>query len=378
MKTKVLIFVSWFEPGFKAGGPITSNVNIVNNLADKFDFFVITSSHDYHADKPYEGIEENKWVDRGCAKVMYLAPEHSGFSELKAAAKAAACDVWYVNGIYDPTYSIMPLVLSKLLKPKKVIISARGMLSPQAFGTKVWLKNLLIRLFRYSLYKRTIFHATNTEEAGFIKQKLGNSVEVFVAENLPRKFDEHEIEYTKRPKSLKLVSFARISSEKNTLFAIQALAKCKENITYDIYGQINGDDYWSECRQAIDALPSNVHVEYKGAVAPSQLASLYQKYDMMYLPTTGENFGHAIMESFLNGRPVIISDRTPWLELEAKGVGWSLPLDMGIFTKIIDMAASLSTDEYMQMSAKVTRFVACYLEKEGKGAVDKHVKMLSI
>ena len=99
---------------------------------------------------------------------------------------------------------------------------------------------------------------------------------------------------------------------------------------------------------------------------------------MMYLPTTGENFGHAIMESFLNGRPVIISDRTPWLELEAKGVGWSLPLEMDIFTKTIDMAASLSTEDYMLMSAKVTRFVADYLEREGKDAVDKHVKMLSI
>ncbi len=38
MKPKVLIFIDWFTPGYKAGGPTTSNVNIVNHLSDDFDF----------------------------------------------------------------------------------------------------------------------------------------------------------------------------------------------------------------------------------------------------------------------------------------------------------------------------------------------------
>lgn len=42
--SKVLIFIDWFAPGYKAGGPITSNVNIVEHLSDKLDFYVITSS----------------------------------------------------------------------------------------------------------------------------------------------------------------------------------------------------------------------------------------------------------------------------------------------------------------------------------------------
>lgn len=36
--SKVLIFIDWFAPGYKAGGPITSNVNIVEHLSDKLDF----------------------------------------------------------------------------------------------------------------------------------------------------------------------------------------------------------------------------------------------------------------------------------------------------------------------------------------------------
>lgn len=56
--SKVLIFIDWFAPGYKAGGPITSNVNIVEHLSDKLDFYVITSSFDYHATAPYKNIQE--------------------------------------------------------------------------------------------------------------------------------------------------------------------------------------------------------------------------------------------------------------------------------------------------------------------------------
>ena len=34
MKQKVLIFIDWFAPGYKAGGPITSNVNIVDEMVN--------------------------------------------------------------------------------------------------------------------------------------------------------------------------------------------------------------------------------------------------------------------------------------------------------------------------------------------------------
>ena len=54
--SKVLIFIDWFAPGYKAGGPITSNVNIVEHLSDKLDFYVITSSFDYHATAPYKNL----------------------------------------------------------------------------------------------------------------------------------------------------------------------------------------------------------------------------------------------------------------------------------------------------------------------------------
>ena len=45
------------------------------------------------------------------------------------------------------------------------------------------------------------------------------------------------------------------------------------------------------------------------------------------MPTLGENFGHVILEALCGGTPVLLSNQTPWLHLEEKGIGWDVPLD---------------------------------------------------
>jgi glycosyltransferase involved in cell wall biosynthesis len=44
----------------------------------------------------------------------------------------------------------------------------------------------------------------------------------------------------------------------------------------------------------------------------------------LLLPSEGENFGHAIVEAFANGRPVLISKNTPWKNLAAQRAGWDV------------------------------------------------------
>ena len=69
-------------------------------------------------------------------------------------------------------------------------------------------------------------------------------------------------------------------------------------------------------------------------------------YDLFLLPTRGENFGHAIFDALEVGLPVLISDQTPWRDLERIGAGWSLPLaDPDRFAATIDRLATLEPSE---------------------------------
>ena len=50
------------------------------------------------------------------------------------------------------------------------------------------------------------------------------------------------------------------------------------------------------------------------------------KADLFFLPTKGENFGHAIFESFSSAKPVITSNHTPWNNLEQLKAGWNVDI----------------------------------------------------
>ena len=65
------------------------------------------------------------------------------------------------------------------------------------------------------------------------------------------------------------------------------------------------------------------------------------------LPTQGENFGHSIFESFMIGRPVLISNKTPWLNLNIKKAGWEVDIiQQNSFVPFIEEAANWQQKEF--------------------------------
>ena len=63
LKTKktILLFIDWYLPGYKAGGPIQSCANLVNHLNNDYCFKIITRNTDYCETIPYQDIKSNEW-----------------------------------------------------------------------------------------------------------------------------------------------------------------------------------------------------------------------------------------------------------------------------------------------------------------------------
>ena len=141
---------------------------------------------------------------------------------------------------------------------------------------------------------------------------------------------------------------------KNLLLALEILKQVKYLVTYDIYGPIEDQQYWEQCKEIILDLPLNIKVEYKGQLQPNNVIEVLSKYDLFFMPTQGENYGHVIAEALCAGVPILIADTTPWRNLEEQGIGWDLSLNNPkAFSNVIDTMVMLSEEQRLQMRKKV-------------------------
>jgi glycosyltransferase involved in cell wall biosynthesis len=113
-------------------------------------------------------------------------------------------------------------------------------------------------------------------------------------------------------------------------------------IHLSIYGPKEDELYFQKCKEVSLTIQDNVSIAFHEEVEHEKIQHIIQKHHVFILPTLGENFGHSIFESFASGRPVIISDQTPWRNLENKMVGFDLPLNekglwISSISKFVDM-----------------------------------------
>ena len=359
-RPRVLLFIDWFYPGFKAGGPVTSNLNMMEALRNEIDFFVVTRHTDYGDTTPYSEVPPDRWVAlKEGLFVYYISDRKLSGTALWRIAKRAACPIWYVNGIYSPFFSILPLLFARMQGIHQVVVAARGMLSGHAFTVKGSKKRVFLFMGRLlELYKRLRFHATNAEEAQAVKGAIGPKATVHVAPNLATPPSGTFTPKEKSAERLRLISLARVSPEKNCLYALEVLSKCNCGaIQLDWYGQLHDPAYVEACKQYAKELPDNIRIHFHGGVPPEKILLLLMDADFFLLPTRGENFGHAIIEALLSGTPVIISNTTPWRDLTSKGVGWDIQLQHPEqFVAAIEAAALMDQQEYAQMGLKARAF----------------------
>lgn len=351
LKKTILIFIDWYLPGYKAGGPVRSIVNMVDHLSQEYDFFIVTRDREYLETIPYESVKSNCWSElNNGVHVYYTSASNERYRVWKEILQSRNWDCVYINGIYSLKYSLLPLWAAKMSKCNQIIIAPRGMVAASAINVKRGKKKIFLLLVKlFGFFKNVRWHATESKELNDIKNIFGDKAICITAPNLSRKIDFSYKETPKIANNLNLCSFARISPEKNTLYAIQLLKNTTRqySITLDLYGQIYDHAYWNRCLEEIKSVEGNVVINYKGVVASEEVSRVMRNYHALLLPTRGENFGHVILESFMASRPVIISDQTPWKDLNDKRAGWDIDLsNVNEFRKAIELMCKMQQDEF--------------------------------
>lgn len=369
-KPIILVFVRYFLPGFKAGGPVRSIDNLVGQLGDEFDFHVVTSDRDLGDTAAYPGVTSDARAQVGKANVTYLSPREQGFGGIRRFLCATPHDVVYLNSFFDPVFSAVPLLVRRfgLAPHKPYLVAPRGEFSPGALALKAWKKRLYLRVVRTGgLFRNVGWQASSEYEAAEIVRTFDvNPDHVYIAPN-PTASESGQCQVSSSAHRdpgmpLRVVFLSRISPMKNLRFALRVIAQIQEPVVFDIYGPVADEEYWQRCQVDIASLPSHVKVNYRGAVPPDQVQEIMSSHDLFFLPTLGENFGHVIAEALSAGTPVLIADTTPWRGLEAAGVGWDLVLDEErSFLRCIEHCARLGVEEYETWRASIRRFAATRL-----------------
>lgn len=337
---KILILMGRYLPGHKDGGPLRTIINVTEALGDEYDFHIACLDRDHGDTEAYPDIVYDEWNTVGKAKVWYVK---GGFTRALIKILVAQVDLVYVCGFYDD-YGYKTLWLNRFnrLHGKPVVVASMGTFSEGALSQKSFKKKVFISLCKLlGLFKKITWSVTSALEREQVYKNIGKKAKCVIAEDLPRNCIPPQKERTKG--ELKIAFLSRICAHKNLDFAIRAIAEMKERVVLNIYGPIQESAYWENCQNLL----KNVSFAWKywGDVPSEAVQERLAENDVFIFPSKGENYGHVVFEALSVGCIPVISDRTPWTELEKKNCGFICPLNVKDFAVILNRISDMTFEE---------------------------------
>lgn len=368
---KIMVFTDWFFPGSQAGGPIQSLISFMKNSSDSF--YVVTRNTDLNCTIPYANIQSDSWQASFQANIQVYYLNENSLTEdfiLKIYAKINPERI-YLNSMWSPKFTLLPLkVCRKNGLSARVFLAPRGMLKPAAFKQKGFKKKLFLLLTQINkLYSKITWHATSEIEKQEILQKFPNA-KIRIAPNISNAAISNLKKELTSP--FRILTVGRISPEKGYYEAIETIANWKPQIP--VHWNIVGLEENVELVKSIQllaTLSNSILITLHGHKTPNELKAFYENAHIFFLPSRGENYGHAIAEALSNGIPVVISDHTPWKSLEESKAGISSPLHPIKLAVSLNFFLNLSKEDYQIWSAGALNYASQHVNSNETLAQNK-------
>jgi len=363
---KVLILMGRYLPGYKDGGPVRTIKNLTDIFGKEYDIRIMCKDRDHGDLQQYPNISVDTYNKVGNANVYYVKNEKFKFKNMLNEIKKV--DIVYCCGPYND-YAIKAMVLKRLGFFKiPLVIASMGSFSKGALSIKSKKKMIFLNIMKkLGFFKKIVWSVTSVVEKKELKEVIGENVKCIIAEDLPR-VEKVNHKHKKKKNHLKLIFISRICEMKNLLGAIQIISNLTEfPIQFDIYGNIENKEYWELCKIELKKLPVNVTWKYQGECDSNNVVETLANYDIFLFPTFGENFGHVISESLLAGCLPIISNRTPWLDLDNYKCGNVIDLNnKELFIETLKRYGILDDEEFKNYAINAQK----YISNKNKESID--------
>jgi glycosyltransferase involved in cell wall biosynthesis len=258
-------------------------------------------------------------------------------------------DLAHIHALFSPVSSAAAVVCSQQKLP--YILRPLGTLDPSDLLKKKQLKKLYVAIIeRRNLAKAAAIHFTSEQEAK-VSERFGVATRDLViplgvippqySSNNGKDFITNKLGI---PENVPLVLFmSRLDPKKglNLLIpALEKLLKSGNKFHFVLAGASPQDpDYEQRIKDQIANSPLKSHTTITGFVSGELKTTLLQAADLFVLPSYYENFGIAVAEAMVAGKPVVISDQVHiWEQVRDSESGWVGTTDVSSLVDLLQAA----------------------------------------
>lgn len=344
---RICIFTSTIDK--TGGGPSRSVPILAKGLAKiGCDVTLVTVESD----------DMNSHILDGTSVEIIALPRDYALKDLENVLLKNNYDIVHAQGVWMPIYHKMVNILSRNQIP--FIMTPRGALEPWCLKRKLFKKKLAMMLYqKRDLQKANAILATAQMEATHLRE-LGLTTPIAI---IPNGIDVSEypcrsIESKKQTKK-QILFISRISPKKGIDFLINAWDELYQKYPdWSVIIAGNGDEsYIQVLKDRIKGKGLERVIRILPPVFGKDKYKLYVESSIFILPTYSENFGMVIAEALSCGVPVITTTGTPWSELDKKGIGWCINLNLENVIKTISEAIELGQEKLFEMGQKGSMFI---------------------
>ena len=321
---RVLHITPSFYPARVYGGPTESVYQLGRHLVRQGHRVSVLTTNANGPNKVLDVTTKQEVEMSGGLYVRYcrrLVPDSISPMLLRLLPSYIRCaDVVHLTGAYS--FPTIPTFLACHAMDKPLVWSPRGTLQRwERSFRRPTLKAIWDWVCRIVIPKKIILHVTSETEAAQSLERFPGTETALIPNGVevPKK-----VEHIQTHGVLRLLYLGRIHPKKGieNLLAACRILKGSSGVVWllSIAGG-GGPRYTNHIREGIERLALSKQVTLVGEVVGDAKKKLFEKADVVVVPSFSENFGMVVAEALAHGVPVIVSKGTPWKRVEEIGCG---------------------------------------------------------
>ena len=333
---RICLVSSSFYPATFYGGPISATWDLSKKLAEKgHEIYVSTTNA--NGDKKLS-VECNNFLEKeNNVFVKYYSEQIINkfsvsflfgiWSDIKKS------NIVYIQYLFH--YSVLFSLLFSVIQKKKIIVCPRGSFSVFTLNNKLpFIKSLWLSFFIKPMLHKIVWQASSYLEKMDILNKFPNADVEIINDGID--FDSFQNSITvSRNELLNKFTNITFNNVSNVFFSMGRLHKIKGfNVLIDAFNLFlekdkyakliiaGGDDgVGKQLQDQIQKFNLSTSVFIIGAINFEDKKLLLNNCDYFTLASEFESFGIVIAEALSCGKPVVVSNKTSWKDIQINNCG---------------------------------------------------------